>query len=232
MVDQPVDHRGRDDVVGEGLSPPAKGQVRGDHHRALLVARRDELEEEIRCILVERDVAHLVDLCRYPHSRRARLYGTRPPRRRTPHDHGADARNAAGMRYGRPDDGQPRRAVRRPARRGRACGRGAAAGVVGQVLVPGVLPRHEACVAQCAGDRAGRHPWRGAVRRVDRCGPGRPARAARPLPLAPPPAGARRVGTAPCAGSRMRPSSVPVVPGSAAAGGVFSMSPIEYFFNW
>ena len=63
-MDEPVDHRGGYDVVGEGLAPPPEGQVRGDHDRALLVAGGDELEEEVRGVLVEGDVAHLVDLSR------------------------------------------------------------------------------------------------------------------------------------------------------------------------
>ena len=67
VVDQAVDHRGRDDVVGEGLTPAPEGQVRSDHDRALLVAGRDELEEQVRGVLVERDVANLVDLWRPRH---------------------------------------------------------------------------------------------------------------------------------------------------------------------
>jgi hypothetical protein len=50
-----------DDVVGERFAPAAEGQVRGDHDRALLVARGDELKEQVRRVLVERDVADLVD---------------------------------------------------------------------------------------------------------------------------------------------------------------------------
>ena len=67
-MDQPVDHRGGDDVVGEGLAPASEGQVRGDQDRALFVAGGDELEEQVRRVLVERDVADLVDLCGCPHS--------------------------------------------------------------------------------------------------------------------------------------------------------------------
>jgi hypothetical protein len=61
VVDQAVDHGCGDDVVGEGLAPAPERQVRGDHDRGLLVARRDELEEQVRRVLVERYVADLVD---------------------------------------------------------------------------------------------------------------------------------------------------------------------------
>jgi len=61
MVDKPVDHRCGDDVVGEDLAPAAEWNVRGDKDRALFVAGGDELEEEVRGIVVEGDVADLVD---------------------------------------------------------------------------------------------------------------------------------------------------------------------------
>ena len=61
MVDEAVDHRGGDDVVGEDLAPSAEGHVAGDEDRALLVAGRDELEEQVRGVRVEREVADLVD---------------------------------------------------------------------------------------------------------------------------------------------------------------------------
>jgi hypothetical protein len=38
-----------------------EGQVRGDHDRALLVAGCDELEEQVRRVLVERDVADFIN---------------------------------------------------------------------------------------------------------------------------------------------------------------------------
>ena len=61
MVDESVDHRGGHDVVAEGLAPAAEWQVRCDDDRALLVAGRDELEEQVRGVGVEGDVADLVD---------------------------------------------------------------------------------------------------------------------------------------------------------------------------
>src|SRR5262245_58808366 len=41
VVDEPVDHGGGYDVVGEGLAPAPEGQVGGDHDRALFVAAGD-----------------------------------------------------------------------------------------------------------------------------------------------------------------------------------------------
>ena len=61
VVNESVDHRGRDDVVGEDLTPSAEGHVAGEHDRALLVAGRDELEEQVRGVRVEWQVADLVD---------------------------------------------------------------------------------------------------------------------------------------------------------------------------
>ena len=47
MVNEPVDHCGRDDVVGEDLAPPPERHVRGDKDRALFVSGGDELEEQV-----------------------------------------------------------------------------------------------------------------------------------------------------------------------------------------
>jgi hypothetical protein len=68
VVDEAVDHGGGYDVVAEGLAPAAEGQVRGDDDGALFVAAGDELEEQVRRVGVERDVADLVALCGHPHS--------------------------------------------------------------------------------------------------------------------------------------------------------------------
>jgi hypothetical protein len=67
VVDEPVDHRGGDHVVAEDLAPAAEGLVGGDDQARALVARRDELEEEVGGFGFEGDVADLVDLCGYPH---------------------------------------------------------------------------------------------------------------------------------------------------------------------
>ena len=61
MVDNAVDHRGGDHLVTEDLTPPGEGQVRRQDQRGVLVARRDQLEEEVGRLLLEGDVAHFVD---------------------------------------------------------------------------------------------------------------------------------------------------------------------------
>lgn len=46
----------------EKVSPQRpKGRVRGHHDRALFVTGRDQLEEEVGCVLVEGDVGDFVD---------------------------------------------------------------------------------------------------------------------------------------------------------------------------
>ena len=64
MVDEPVDHGGGDDVIAEDLAPTPEDLVRGDDQAGPLVAGADELEEQVRGLGFEGDVADLVDLCR------------------------------------------------------------------------------------------------------------------------------------------------------------------------
>ena len=54
MVDEPVDHRGGGDLVAEDFAPPAERVVAGDDERGPFVAAADELEEQGRCLGVER----------------------------------------------------------------------------------------------------------------------------------------------------------------------------------
>jgi hypothetical protein len=68
VVDEAVDHGGGDDIVAEHLSPAAELLVGGDDQGGVLITGRDELEEQVRRLGFERDVADFVDLCRYPHS--------------------------------------------------------------------------------------------------------------------------------------------------------------------
>ena len=56
VVDEAVDHRGGD-IVAEYLAPAAEGLVAGDDQRGAFVAGRDELEEQVRRLGFERDVA-------------------------------------------------------------------------------------------------------------------------------------------------------------------------------
>src|SRR5665648_495455 len=81
VVDEAVDYRGGDDFVAEDLAPAPEGQVRGDHDRALFVAGGHELEEQVRRVVVEGDVADLVDLCRRRHRSTYADLGIMPTRR-------------------------------------------------------------------------------------------------------------------------------------------------------
>ena len=60
-MDDAVDHRGGDDLVSEDVSPAGEGQVAGQDQRCVFVPAGDELEEEVRGVLFEGDVADLVD---------------------------------------------------------------------------------------------------------------------------------------------------------------------------
>jgi len=68
VVNDPVDHRGGDGLVSEHVAPAGEGKVAGQDQRGVFIARGDELEEQVRGVLLERDVAHFVELCGYPHS--------------------------------------------------------------------------------------------------------------------------------------------------------------------
>jgi hypothetical protein len=61
VVDEAVDHGGGDHVVTEHLAPPAERLVGRDDQAGPLVAGGDELEEQVRGLRLERDVADLVD---------------------------------------------------------------------------------------------------------------------------------------------------------------------------
>src|SRR5215472_16389340 len=60
VVDEAVDHGGGDGVVAEDFAPAAELLVAGDDQRCAFVAGADELEEQVRCLVFERDVADLV----------------------------------------------------------------------------------------------------------------------------------------------------------------------------
>jgi len=67
VVHDAVDHRRRDGGVAENLAPAGGGQVACHDHRGLFVKGRDELEEQVRGVLIEWDVADFVNLCRHRH---------------------------------------------------------------------------------------------------------------------------------------------------------------------
>lgn len=53
VMDEAVDHRRGDEVIGERLAPPSERQVAGDHDRADLTAGGDHLEEQVRRVLID-----------------------------------------------------------------------------------------------------------------------------------------------------------------------------------
>ena len=60
-MQQAIEDRRGDDGIAKHLTPLAEALVGGEDNRAPLIAPRDELEEEVRPMLVNRDVADLVD---------------------------------------------------------------------------------------------------------------------------------------------------------------------------
>jgi hypothetical protein len=60
-MDEPVDHGGRDDVVAEHLAPPPERLVAGHDQAGPLIPGRDQLEEQVGGLGLERDVAHFID---------------------------------------------------------------------------------------------------------------------------------------------------------------------------
>jgi len=60
MQDAVQDGRG-DDRITEDLIPLTEAAVGGEDQRALFVAPRDELEEEVGAVAIDADVADLVD---------------------------------------------------------------------------------------------------------------------------------------------------------------------------
>lgn len=61
-MDDAVDHRGGDGLVAEDVAPAGEWQVRCQDQRGVFVAGRDELEEQVRGVLLEREVADLVTM--------------------------------------------------------------------------------------------------------------------------------------------------------------------------
>lgn len=61
MVQQPVEQRRCDDGAAEDVAPFSKAAVRGEDHRAFLVSRIDDLEEQVAAARYDREVADLID---------------------------------------------------------------------------------------------------------------------------------------------------------------------------
>ena len=66
-VEEAVEHGGGDHRVVEDLAPAGDAAVGGEDDRALEVAALDDLEEGGGAFGLQREVAELVDLCRYLH---------------------------------------------------------------------------------------------------------------------------------------------------------------------
>ena len=61
LVDDSIDHRRGHNLVGEDLAPPGEGQVAGHNQGGVFVAGGHQLEEQVRSILIEGNVADLID---------------------------------------------------------------------------------------------------------------------------------------------------------------------------
>ena len=62
MVQQPIENgRGQGAVIVKHLGPLLKRPVGGEHDRALFVAHRDDLEEQISAGLVDGEIPELIE---------------------------------------------------------------------------------------------------------------------------------------------------------------------------
>src|SRR5215831_2984252 len=61
MMEQTVEQRGGDDWAAEDVAPFSEAAVRGEDHRALLIAGIDQLEEQVAATGRDWQVADLVD---------------------------------------------------------------------------------------------------------------------------------------------------------------------------
>ena len=61
MMQQPVEQRRCNDGAAEDVAPFRKAAVRGEDHRALFVARIDQLEEQVAAAGYDREVTDLID---------------------------------------------------------------------------------------------------------------------------------------------------------------------------
>ena len=61
MVQQPVEDRTGDYGIAEDLTPGAETLIAGDDDRTALVTARDQLEEQVGALAVDRQIANLID---------------------------------------------------------------------------------------------------------------------------------------------------------------------------
>ena len=60
MMEQAVEDGAGDDGIAEDLAPGPETLIAGDDDRAALVAARDQLEEQVGALAVDRQIANLV----------------------------------------------------------------------------------------------------------------------------------------------------------------------------
>jgi hypothetical protein len=60
MIEQAIEDCARDHGIAEDFAPCAETLIAGDDDRTALVAARDQLEEQIRALAIDRQVADLV----------------------------------------------------------------------------------------------------------------------------------------------------------------------------
>lgn len=61
VVEKPVEHCGGDDWIAEDIAPFAEAAVGSEDHRALFLARVDQLEEQVAAARADRQIADLID---------------------------------------------------------------------------------------------------------------------------------------------------------------------------
>ena len=61
VVDDAVDHRRGDDLVTEDSAPARERRVRGKDQRGVFRVGRDELEEQVRGVLFEWEIADFIN---------------------------------------------------------------------------------------------------------------------------------------------------------------------------
>ena len=59
MVEEPVENRRGDNRIPEDLAPGAEALIAGEQNRALLIASRDELEEQVGPLPINGDIPDL-----------------------------------------------------------------------------------------------------------------------------------------------------------------------------
>lgn len=61
MVKEPIENRRANDGIPEDLATGAETLITGEQNRALLIAPRDELEEQVGALPINGDIADLIN---------------------------------------------------------------------------------------------------------------------------------------------------------------------------